>query len=383
MLQRKLIEKYLLNDDLSTYDPYDIWKTGVGIKTKKLYYKNKYIGLIPAGLLSIYDIYINNRLRISYKKQEYPIVRAQAALSLMNLYKKVNNPEYLEYAKKHIDWLLNNYCTGYSGYCWGIGFDWIYSSDRIYNRNTPFSTHTPYPLEAIVEYYNLTKDDRLIDVIKSVYGFLENDLKIMKEDKNELIMSYGAEKDRIVVNSNSYIMYMYALLIPFFENEQDYIKNKIRRIYSFVSRVQGSDGSWVYAPFDSKSFIDCFHSAFVIKNIIKTSNRINLENSDKAVQKGIDYIYSNFFDQDIKLFKRFSKNNKISLTKFDLYDNAEMLLLAKLRSDEKMTALINNSIKKNFLEEGGIYSMLDLFGFKKNKNTLRWAVMPYLLAASL
>ena len=122
MLQRKLIEKYLLNDDLSTYDPYDIWKTGVGIKTKKLYYKNKYIGLIPAGLLSIYDIYINNRLRFAYKKQEYPIVRAQAALSLMNLYKKDNNIEYLECARNHIDWLLNNYCTGYSGYCWGIGF---------------------------------------------------------------------------------------------------------------------------------------------------------------------------------------------------------------------------------------------------------------------
>jgi hypothetical protein len=88
MLSNRFIEKYLLRDDLSTYDPYDIWKTNFGIKAKQLYYKNKYLGIVPAGILTIYDLYINNSLRVGYKKQEYPIVRAQAALALINLYKK-------------------------------------------------------------------------------------------------------------------------------------------------------------------------------------------------------------------------------------------------------------------------------------------------------
>ena len=59
MLTEKIIDRYLLNDNLSTYDPYDIWKTDIGLKIKRLYYKHKYLGLLPAGVLNIYDFYLN------------------------------------------------------------------------------------------------------------------------------------------------------------------------------------------------------------------------------------------------------------------------------------------------------------------------------------
>ncbi|MBD3843625.1 MAG: hypothetical protein IE909_17455, partial [Campylobacterales bacterium] len=286
MLSNELIEKYLLSDDLSTYDPYDIWKTSIGIKVKQLYYRNKYLGLLPAGILTIYDLYLNNSFRIGYKKQEYPIVRAQAALTLLNLYKKEPKPIYLENAKKHIDWLIENSSKGYSGACWGLNFNWIYSANKIYDANTPFSTHTPYPLEAFVKYHEITKSEKISTVIKSVYNFLENDLQIMKEDSSKLIISYGAEKDRVVTNANSYVMYMYALLLPFFPNQKDYIESKIKRIYNFIIEVQNNDGSWIYQPYDKSSFIDCFHSAFVIKNIIKTNKLLTLEHSEDVVQSG-------------------------------------------------------------------------------------------------
>ena len=94
----KLLESYLLCDNLETYDPYDIWKSSIGMKIKKLYYKNKYLGLLPAGVLTIYDFYINNQLRVGYRKQEYPVVRAQAVLALLNLYKKERDEKYLKYA---------------------------------------------------------------------------------------------------------------------------------------------------------------------------------------------------------------------------------------------------------------------------------------------
>jgi len=380
-MNQLLIEKYLLRDDLSTSDPYDIWKTNLGIKIKKLYYGNKYLGLVPAGILTIYDLYINNNLRLGYQKQEYPIVRAQSALALLNIYKKDKNNIYLEYAKKHIDWLLENYSKAYSGYCWGLNFDWVYSSCKVYDSNIPFSTHTPYPLEALIEYYKITKDKKLLEPIRSIFLFLEKDIKVMQETDEFLILSYGVEKDRVVTNANSYLMYMYSLMLDYLPDKKVYIKNKITKIYNFLISVQNRDGSWIYQPYDN-SFIDCFHSAFVLKNIYKTNKIVELSNANKIIEYGYIYILDNFFDQKYNLFKRFSKSNKLSLVKFDLYDNAEILNLALLLNDSNTVTLLNKSIQDNFIKGSDIFSIIELFGKQKNKNHLRWAIIPYLYGLS-
>jgi len=378
----ELIEKYLLSDDLSTYDPYDIWNTSIGIKIKQFYYKHKFLGLFPAGFLTIYDLYLNNSLRMGYKKQEYPIVRAQAALTLMNLYQTEPKKIYLKYIKNHIDWLIKNSSKGYSGYCWGLNITWVYSAKEIYAPNTPFSTYTPYPLEILSQYYLLTGDQDLLGSIKSVFDFIENDLQIMIEDKEKLVISYGAQKDRIVTNANSYVMYMYALLLPFFPDKKEYLENKIQKIFNFLTAVQNSNGSWLYSPYESNSFIDCFHSCFVIKNIYKTNQITQLNMASSVVKKGYNYILNNFLDEDYFLFKRFVISNKPSLVKFDLYDNAEMLNLAILLRDDVTAKKLDEAIKKTFVKKNKIYSTIDILNFKKNLNHSRWAVIPYLHALS-
>lgn len=380
-MNKVFLKNYLLTDDLSTFDPYDIWKTSIGKNIKQLYYRNKYLGILPAGVLNIFDLYINNK-HWGYKKQEFPIVRAQAALALMNLYRKDSKKIYLEYAKKHIDWLLLNSSQGYSGYCWGLNFTWVYSQDETYDANTPFSTHSPYPLEALVEYFKLTQDMELLEQIKSIFLFLENDIQIMQENQSMLILSYGVKKDRIVTNANAYLMYMYALLLSFLPDKKEYIENKIYKIYNFLLSTQRDNGSWLYSPYQSNSFIDCFHSVFVLKNIYKTNKILKLHNSKTIIDKGYRFILENFIDEKYFLFKRFSLSNKPSLVKFDLYDNSEILNLANLLEDETTVKKLDEAIKKSFITKNIIYSIIDIFGYKKNANHLRWAAMPYIYALS-
>ena len=80
-----LIENLCAREDLSTYDPYDIWKTNLGFRVKHLYNCHPRMGLVPAGALSLFDNLANNRSRMFYARQEYPVVRAVASLSLLNL----------------------------------------------------------------------------------------------------------------------------------------------------------------------------------------------------------------------------------------------------------------------------------------------------------
>jgi len=59
-----------------------------------------------------------------------------------------------------------------------------------------------------------------------------------------------------------------------------------------------------------------------------------------------------------------------------------MLNLFFLKRDVNLYSSLKKNIQKHFIKRGEIYSMVDLLNIKKNKNMLRWAVMPYLYSLS-
>jgi hypothetical protein len=379
----ELINKFCTGDDLKTFDPYDLWKTAGGFIVKNFYNHHPKLGLVPAALFTLYDVFLNNERRNFYTPQEYPIVRAWAALILLNLYRHNRKASTIDNVVLHLDWLKQNTCHGYSGYCWGLGFKYAVSKDLIYDSNMPLSTMTPYPLEAFVTYTEISKSDAYLDVIRSIYSFFENDIQILEETKECLVTSYAPLPDRKVVNAVSYSMYSLAILLPYIdEMEHQRLGQKIKKLFAFIVKSQNADGSWFYSP-EGHSFIDCFHSCVVLKNIIKTNRAFPLHDSDQVVAQGYLYLKNNFFVEKVGLFKRFSKSNKPSIVKFDLYDNAEMLNLAILMGDGSLVGELRKAIEKNFCVGEDIYSQIDIMGKKRNKNMLRWAVMPYLYALSL
>lgn len=372
-----------MREILSTNDPYDIWKTGIGYRAKTLYNRHPLAGLLPAAVLTLFDTYLNNSLRFGYRKQEYPIVRAFAALTLLNIYRKTMDQKYLDSTINHLKWLEDNPSKGFSGYCWGIGFDWPVSRGIIYNKNTPLTTVTPYPLEAYVQFEGITRDKRYDHVIRGIYDFFEKDIPVLEESDQHLATAYGPFQDRIVINAVSYTMFSYSLLIPYLQSpDVERVLRKIGKLYSFIRKNQRADGSWFYSP-QGHSFVDCFHSCIVLKNLVKANDLVPLDGCSVVIKKGYEYLKKNLLDQQRLLFRRFSVRNKPTLIRFDLYDNAEMLNLGVLMGDEWLVDKLSASIQSHFCDGYDIYSQIDLFGSRKNKNTLRWAVMPYLHALSV
>ncbi|MBU2881837.1 hypothetical protein KO525_07385 [Psychrosphaera sp. B3R10] len=365
--------------DFFTHDPYDLWKTKLGLASKRLYFKNKIVGLLPVASLTLFDLFINNHLRLGYKKQDYPIVRAQLGLSCINLFKDKTSDKYLAKAIEHADWLLENYNTNFKGWSWGTGFEIVISPTLTYSRDTPFTTNIPYVVELFYELFEITQNTVYKSAIQKVFEFYEMEIVDVFCDETRLATSYGPFKDRVVTNSVSYTLYMYSLFIEVLELDKNIYENKIKKMYNFIISVQREDGSWLYGPFDSNSFIDCFHSAFILKNLIKSAKHFPFIMPTKHVEIGYKYIKDNFYDDNYKLFKRFSIKNKPSLIKFDLYDNAEMLYLAKLMGDEDLVQQLLNGIEL-FYKNESLYSTIDIFGSRKNADMLRWASVPYLQA---
>jgi hypothetical protein len=222
-----------------------------------------------------------------------------------------------------------------------------------------------------------------VPIVESIFSFYENDIQVMLEDERTMATSYGPDKDRLVTNAVSYTMFAYALFLKYIPNQKSKIEVKILKLYNYIKSKQLKDGAWMYEPDSEDSFIDCFHSCFVLKNIYKTTRIFSLDDSDEILEIGYEYVKKNFYSSEKGLFKRFSLSNKPSIVKFDLYDNAEMLQLAVLFNDTPLVLSLSESIKNTFVRKNNIYTVIDIVNLKRNKNTLRWAVMPYLYALSI
>lgn len=378
---KQMIERYCLRDNLATDDPYDVWKAPLGFAVKRLFNSSRALGLAPAALLSLWDTFINNRRRIGYRRQEYPVVRAFAALTLLNRYQADPHAHYLEYARLHLEWLVRNRSSGIRGMGWGLGFEHAVRRGLVHPATTAYSTMTPYVLEAFVGYQQASGDNRFAGVIDGIRTFFQDDIQVMLETDDVMATSYAPMRDRVVVNAVSYAMFSRALLWSLDSKPDPGEKNKVLKLYEFVRRMQRPDGSWLYSP-EGKSFIDCFHSCIVLKNLIKTSRLLELPASAEVIDKGYGYLKTALYDAQKGLFRRFALTNKPGLVAFDLYDNAEMLNLAYLTGDRSLAVVLSASIHKHFCRDDGIYSQIDRFGNLRNRDMLRWAVMPYVFALS-
>lgn len=368
---------------MTTYDPYDVWKTKIGTSVKRNYYLGGMFYKGVAGAVYLTDFLFNNRLRVGYQKQEYAIVRALAAQILHFKYSKTGNSELLDFADYHIRWLINNHLKSENGIGWGLDFEHPVSAEVVYAKNTPFSTITPYILEAIISHENLTnKRGTFSGICELIFNFFDKDLKVLECNGQFEVTSYGPLRDRRVVNSVSYTMYSLVILDKYFKNKLG-TADRVSRLYNYVKTRQLEDGSWYYSD-EGDSFIDCFHSCIILKNLIKSKLcGVQLDNVDTVISRGYSYIKQSLRDDRNGLYKRFSKTKRPGLIRYDLYDNAEMLQCAVLMNDNNEAKKIIAAIKNNFIEKNTIYSSIDIFGKKQNPGMLRWAIMPYLYSLSL
>jgi hypothetical protein len=376
--------EHLLGPNLITYDPYDLWKTRTGQWLKKIYYKKGATAIPLVGPFVALDLFLPRLVRFFSYPQEYPTVRALAAMAALNYFEITRNPKYVNCASVSVKWLIDNQSPGYHGACWGLNMPWMTKTGYC-PPTMPFITHTPYCVEALIRYSEVTKEQQVLDVALSSLEFLEKDIVALLDNSEELALSYGPSNEgRIVVNANAYAAMMYALFANKLQERKEELRLKATRIFNFIKSRQNKDGSWYYYEDDGHgNFIDCFHSCFVIKNIIKYGNESGVDVAN-VVDKALDYIVMNFIDKDKMLAKRFTVSANPSFVNFDLYDQAELLNVLCISGRLDLASEIHDSILKNFYipNKSNFGSQIDVFGRLNKMIYLRWAVMPTIYALS-
>jgi hypothetical protein len=186
--------------------------------------------------------------------------------------------------------LLSMKIDGYSGACWGYNFDWQ-SRNFFAPRNTPTIVPTAFAARALIE------AGSQYDEARSVCEFILKDLPRPIDTESEVCFSYAPNTNTRIFNASLLAAEVLAN-VGAQTGEQELI-DYADRAARYVVNNQQPDGSWWYGTDPKQSWIDNFHTAYVLfslKRIIDVSSR--KDEFQPALERGYRYWKNTFFLAD-------------------------------------------------------------------------------------
>ena len=350
-----------------SYDLYDIWGTRYGLWARRLYYAKNPLGLVLTAPVILMEMICPSLRALFVKKERFATADAQLALGFLNLHKVQNKGHPTTFFSKNdkesskikerqgyngkkqqnLDYLESNYwldkakelakdligysIPGFSGYCWGYPFEWQHSQGRI-SKNIPLITATPYCFEAFLGLFDATGEDRYLDIARSIANFVLKDLKDTPAGGDSMAGSYHPNDNGMVVNASAYRAFvLFEASKRFgFETYADKAWGNLK----FILQSQSEDGSWLYSMNSpTETFIDHFHTCFVLKNLYKINLVLNDNEVGQAIKNGYEYYRRELFDQN-GLPKSFSIKPRMQINQLEMYNIAEAISLGVLLRDQ-------------------------------------------------
>ncbi len=276
------LRHYIEQEGFKGYDPYDTLNSSI---------KFRYFGKFAAILALQFQKRnpVNIRLLLGIKKEHNPKALGLFLYGYCKLHKQFAEKDYLKQINYLFSELKKNYSQGYSGYCWGYNFDWA-SSGKYIKRYSPNIVVTTFVAKGIYEYYQLTKDEEALPVLKSIGNFILKDLP-RTETKEDICFSYTTLGIDNCYNASLLAATVLAQLYNL-TKEETYKDYAIKAV-DYVVRKQHADGHWNYSIDEQgkeRVQID-FHQGYVIDCITDVMLYTNTKNEryTAAINKGTDY----------------------------------------------------------------------------------------------
>ena len=220
------------------------------------------------------------------------------ALAQISNYRRLKTQESAKQVHSFLSGLLSMKLAGYSGACWGYNFDWQ-SRNFFAPRDTPTIVPTAFAARALIEagqdlqgFQNL--QDECVQVARSVCNFILRDLPRSVDNSDELCFSYAPKSDTRIFNASLLAAEVLANVARLTGEHE--LFEPAGRTTRYVVNNQRPDGSWFYGTSPKQSWIDNFHTAYILfslKRIIEVSPFGS--QFQPALERGYNYWKNNFF----------------------------------------------------------------------------------------
>jgi hypothetical protein len=361
----------------TSYDFQTFYASPVGRAAKTLYYKQPLLGTLAVAPIIFFEAFLPSARRLFWKRQRFPIADAHYAMGFVALSQGLGEKKFFQRAVHFLDVLQTTRCRGQKHYAWGYPFDWVCIGGTI-KEGTPLITTEPYIYEAFRQIYEIDKNQKWLEIMKSIAQHVFEDYHDFQTSQRASSSSYTSIPEPVgglVVNASAYRSSILTRAAKDFSDEK-YLKRAERNLH-FVLESQNADGSWYYALDKKRGFVDHFHTCFVIKALVSIEQLTGDAHCTAAIERGIKYYTEHLFDE-VGLPKPFSKAPRLTVYRRELYDYAECINLATLLKgrfpelDKRLETVLDDILTRWQRPDGSFRSRQLLIGWD-NIPMHRWA----------
>lgn len=299
------LEEHFEKNNLKSFDPYD----GLNTPFRKLLFKNRLLERLWLQTVRVFPVNLRGLFRIKKIIHQKTVSDLLSASSI--LYNKTHDEKYFLHSKKYFLMLNDMKLKRSHGIAWGLQF---YFTTRFVqaDKQAPNLFNTINSLNSLLDFYETLKEkdvenDKYLvqakELTDSALDFIFNELGY-EETESTITWNYWENLNIPIYNVNALMAGALSRYQVIFETKK--YEKEICKTIAFLKSVQNEDGSWNYSSGKKGSFIDGFHTGYILEGLsIAKMNGVAFDES--ILIKGAKYYFENFFTEKY-LPKYFNKS---------------------------------------------------------------------------
>jgi hypothetical protein len=177
-------------------------------------------------------------------------------------------------------------------WCWGYSFPWQ-TRTKLVPRNTPNLVCTTFVADALLDAYELSNDERHLNMAVSAARYLVNDLYWF--DGSTATFCYPLPSIRSRVHNANFLAAALLCRIAKHTGEMAFVKPALETARYSASR-QLEDGSWYYGEEASQRWIDNFHTGYNLCALQTIADCGITEEFSASARRGFQFYRRHFIE---------------------------------------------------------------------------------------
>ena len=258
----------------------------------------------------------------------------------------------------------------YHGSCWGYNFDWQARRIFLFPKFTPTVVATNFCATALMEAYELTRNEDYLNIALSTARFVKEDLH-RYECEGGFLFSYSKlSGNDTVYNASLLGSRLLSYCYKYTANEE--YRLLAEQSVSACCKGQREDGAWVYGLLPVQSWVDSFHTGYNLDGLIAYEENTGDKKFHEYIEKGFKYYIENFFEKDGT--PKYFDNQMYPI---DIHCPGQLLItlsrLHKYDNYRELASKVLNWTVKNMQDKKGYFYYQLKKGISSRISYMRWS----------